>query len=170
MTDNLIAKGRKGRVTKFAGAADCTFARELALLGYTDAEIASAMRISVSTLYNWKRKFPEFAAAIASGGIKTNARVVQALLARALGGTVVETKEVTLRNSDGSERIEILKLERYIPPDTRAIIFWLTNREPQHWKFYKPVDHPSSPTPPSHSPPTSAEVIEAMHRIVQELK
>ena len=58
-------------------------------------------------------------------------------------------KEVKLRNADRTDRIVVLELQRYIPPDVRAIIFWLTNRKPEHWKFYKPADHPRSPPQPS---------------------
>jgi len=125
------------------------------------------MGISPSTLYNWKRKYPEFAKAIARGGMRTNMRVVQALLTRALGGMVVETKEVKLRNADGTDRIAVLELQRYIPPDVRAIIFWLTNRDPEHWKIYKPADYP----PPAPQPSIQASwTPEARAEIDQYLK
>jgi hypothetical protein len=130
-----------GRATKYAGAADDTRAYGLALLGYIGAEIAADMGISPSTLYNWKRKYPQFAAAIASGGKRANFRVVNALLSRAEGGYVTETKALKLRDKHGNERIEIAEVQRYIQPDTQAIIFWLTNREREHWKIYKPVEH-----------------------------
>lgn len=167
-----MAKGvvRIGRPPRYAGAVDDTRAYEFAQLGYVDSQIAEAMGISVSTLYNWKRKYPQYAEAIASGGKRANFRVLNALLARAEGGYVTETKAFKLRDKRGIERVEIVEVQRYIPPDTQACIFWLTNREREHWKFYKPVDHPAPTTPHSHPPPTSAEVIEEVRRIMQILK
>lgn len=67
---------------------------------------------------------------------------MNALLSWAEGGYVTETKALKLRDKHGNERIEIAEVQRYIQPDTQAIIFWLTNREREHWNIYKPVEHP----------------------------
>lgn len=162
----------RGRSTRYAGVVDDTRAYELALLGYIDAEIAAELGISTSTLYNWKRKYPQFAAAIASGGKTVNIRVVNALLSRAEGGYVTETKALKLRDENGNERIEIVEVQRYIPADTQAIIFWLTNREREHWKFYKPADHPGqAPLPDHHHEVVTSEgVIKAIKGFAQMLK
>lgn len=160
-----------GRSSKYAGAADDKRAYEFALLGYIDAEIAAEMGISPSTLYNWKRKYPQFAAAIASGGKRANCRVVNALLARAEGGYVTETKAFKLIDKHGNERIEIVEVPRYIPPDTQAIIFWLTNRERERWKIYKPADHPD---PIASRPPVyvseSPELLAEVRRLTESLR
>ncbi len=140
MASHQIKTRHKGRTSKYAGVTDDARAHGFALLGYVDTEIAEAMGISNSTLYNWKRKHPGFAEAIASGGQKANVRVQQALYFRATGGYVTETKAFRLRDEEGKEYIKTVDIQRFIPPDTQAGMYWLNNRDPEHWKIIRPLN------------------------------
>ena len=72
--------------------------------GLTDEQIAHNMGIAASTLYQWKKKYPEIMEALKKGKEVVDYEVENALLNKALGG------------------------------DTAAMIFWLKNRRPDRWR------------------------------------
>ena len=72
--------------------------------GLTDEQLARRMGIAVATIYEWKKKYPEFAEAIKKGKEVVDFEVENALLTAALDGNVT------------------------------AMIFWLKNRRPDVWR------------------------------------
>lgn len=97
--------------------------------GLTDEQIAHNMGVHVSTLYEWKRRFPELSEALKKGKEVVDYQVENALLKRALG---YEVTEVTVEESDeGTKRRETVK---HIAPDVTAQIYWLKNRRPKKWR------------------------------------
>jgi hypothetical protein len=111
-------------------------AYELAFLGATNEMIASGLNINPDTFYTWIKKYPAFAESIEQGKAKVDGNAVRSLRQRALGYT---TKETTTTTCNGKETT--ITVERYKPPDVRAIIFWLCNRQRQEWRR-KPVPPP----------------------------
>ena len=99
--------------------------RDLSHLGATDAEIAHIVGVSLSTLKNWRERYPEFAAAWDDGRIQADMKVAGALFKRACGYEITKWKET----DDGMLR----ELVHY-PPDVKACTFWLTNRRPEQWQ------------------------------------
>ena len=69
-----------------------------ARIGLTNKEIAEKMGINVSSLYTWRKRFPEIDKALREGQELVNFKVLNALVKKALQG------------------------------DTSAMIFWLKNR------------------------------------------
>ena len=66
--------------------------------------------------------------------------VAQALLKRALGCTVTETRtEVTEK---GEKTVTTVK---QMPPDISAQVFWLKNRCPSEWRDKPPEPQPEQP-------------------------
>ncbi len=94
--------------------------------GLTDEQIAHNMGISRKTLAEWKKKYSDISDTLKRGKEVVDILVENALLKRALGYVSKEQK-VT---KDG----EIIELEKEIPPDTTAQIFWLKNRKPDKWR------------------------------------
>ncbi|MFA6104863.1 MAG: hypothetical protein WC721_21950 [Victivallaceae bacterium] len=92
--------------------------------GYTDLQIARRLGIALSSFYNYKKQFPDFAAALDSGRRECYGRLRCQLLALALGKCTVRTE--TCRDGDFRK-----STERQLPPDLKAIRYWLTgaNRE-----------------------------------------
>lgn len=72
--------------------------------GLTDEQIAAHCGCSCSTLYEWKKRYPEFAEALKKGKEVVDYEVENALLAAAMSG------------------------------NTTAQIFWLKNRRPDRWR------------------------------------
>lgn len=94
--------------------------------GLTDEQIAKNMKISPATLYNWKKDHLEILESLKKGKEVVDYEVENALLKRALGYTVKEEK----LTKDG----ETVELEREVPGDVTAQIFWLKNRKPDVWR------------------------------------
>ncbi|MGL5391274.1 MAG: hypothetical protein ACRDA8_07860 [Shewanella sp.] len=104
-------------------------AYNLCLLGATNDDLARAFEVSGTTIDNWIAKHPEFIGALKAGREEADAVVAKSLYKRAIGHTVPETK---VFNNQG----EILthEVEKHIPADTTAAIFWLKNRQPAKWR------------------------------------
>lgn len=113
----------------------------------TDAEMAKEMGISPSTYYDWLKKYPEMSEAVTRARTGADARAVnerveRSLLETALGGVRVLKKPMKLKTTSfdsRGRRVESEKLvyadeEIYVPPNVKAQIFWLTNREPERWR------------------------------------
>lgn len=106
-----------------------TLLRGWARDGLTDVQIAHNMGISVSALYNWKKRFPELAEALRKGKEVSDYEVESALYRRALG---YEYTEVMAEESErGARRRETVK---HVAPDVTAQIYWLKNRKPAKWR------------------------------------
>lgn len=113
----------------------------------TDAEMAKEMHISPSTYYEWLKKYPEMSEAVTRARTGADARAVnerveRSLLETALGGVRVLKKPMKLKTTSfdsrgrrvESERLVYADEEIYVPPNVKAQIFWLTNREPERWR------------------------------------
>lgn len=94
--------------------------------GLTDEQIAKNIGISRSTLNDWKEKYSDISDTLKRGKEVVDYEVENALLKRALGYTVKEEK----LTKDG----EVVELEREVPGDVTAQIFWLKNRKPSTWR------------------------------------
>lgn len=97
--------------------------------GLTDEKIAARMGINVATLYRYKNQFSEICNALEKGKEIVDIKVENALLQRALGCTVTETK--IKESALGTEKQTITK---QYPPDVAAAIIWLKNRKPDKWR------------------------------------
>lgn len=100
--------------------------------GLTNEQIASNMGIRRETLIDWKKKYPNISNTLKRGKEVVDYEVENALLKRALGYTVKEEK----LTKDGC----VVELEREVPGDVTAQIFWLKNRKPDAWRD-KPEDN-----------------------------
>jgi len=110
--------------------------------GLTDKDIADNMDINVSTLYEWRKKYPEINEALSKSKDVADIKVVNALFKKCEGFKTTIRRAFKIKDviyKDGkrikeTERIEYAEEEIYIPPDTAAIKFWLINRKSESWK------------------------------------
>lgn len=98
--------------------------------GLTDKVIAANIGITPSTLYEWKKSYPEISESLKNGKEVVDRMVENALLKRALG---YQYEEVSEKYEMGilTER-KVTKKE--VIPDTTAQIYWLKNRKPEVWR------------------------------------
>ena len=94
--------------------------------GLTDEQIAGNMGIATSTLYEWKKKYPELSESLRSGKEVIDRQVENALLRNALG--------FKYREEVVSNKGDVVEIERYEKPNTTAQIFWLKNRKSAVWR------------------------------------
>lgn len=139
---NKNALGNKGNTTKRT-----TFKKEyieqgerLSLLGLTDVEMGAFFGVHENTINRWKNEHPEFMVALKSGKEDADAKVVKSLYKRAIGYT---SKEVVTASHQGIIT-DIKVVDKYIPPDTTAAIFWLKNRQSKRWRDKVEQEHTGS--------------------------
>ena len=107
-----------------------SWARDMSL-----KDVARKIGIVPKTLSDWRNKYPEIDEALRKGSEIVDYEVENALLKRALGYKVTETKTIIGQpGKDGNRPIRIEKVEKEIPPDVTAIFGWLNNRKPDQWK------------------------------------
>ncbi len=106
----------------------CDQAHNYCLLGATNEDLAGFFDVTRRTIDNWIAAHPDFATAVRTGRIVADMRVARCLYGRAVGWP--QTVERTVLH-EGKERV--LKNVVNHPPDTRACIFWLRNRQRESW-------------------------------------
>lgn len=123
---------------------------KLCALGATDEEIADFFEISPRTLNRWKVTRPDFADALRRGKSPADDRVEDSLYHRSLPRHVeeeqaIKVKKITYGNNGKKlleeEKIEIVTVRKFMPPDTTAMIFWLKNRRSDKWRDVHKVEH-----------------------------
>lgn len=110
--------------------------------GGTKEGVAKQLKIAYSTFRKYKTDHPEFRAALMEAEEPANLKVENSLFERCMGGErevkkAVKLKTVIYKNGKREkeeERVQIVTETVYVPPDTPAIKFWLTNRLPQKWR------------------------------------
>lgn len=112
---------------------------------YTIAEICRQVGITPKTYHQWVNDYPDFADAIEQAkDERMQAMVIEAkksLMKKIQGYDVTETKVVTVpgtkKDEKGNPKPIIKKqttTKKHIQADTAAIIFTLTNGDPEHWR------------------------------------
>ena len=105
------------------------------LLGATDEEISDFFGVSVATINNWKREYPDFLASIQRGKLQADAEIAHSLYNRAKGFEVEIEKEV----GKGDDK-RIVKRKMRVEADVTAVQFWMKNRQPKKWRDTKQME------------------------------
>ena len=106
---------------------------------YTIAEICRQVGITPKTYHQWVNDYPEFADAVEQAKEERMQFFVieakKSLLKKIQGYDVTETHVTTVPDKDGNPKIKEQKnVRKHITADTAAIIFTLTNGDPEHWR------------------------------------
>ena len=132
----VITVGAKGKYSKWLQADNLLRLQAWARDGLSDEQIAHNIGITTTTLYDWKKKYPAFSEALARGKEVVDIEVENALLKRAKGYDYIETTSELIvdKNAKNKAVMKVTKrVTRHVPPDVKAIVFWLTNRKPE-WR------------------------------------
>ena len=119
----------KGKYEKWLEPDGLLLLQSWARDGLTDEQIAGNMGISHTTLYEWRKKYPNISEALKKGKEVVDVEVENALYKRAIGYDYEETTE---EQSEDAYKKRVIK--KHMPPDTTACIFWLKNRKPREWR------------------------------------
>lgn len=117
--------------------------------GFDDEQLAEVFGVSIRTIYSWNIKYPEFKQAKQEGKDKFDGVAVEnTLLKLALGYEYKERSERTVHvrglDAEGNKlRVpakEVTVTTKMLAPNAKAIMFWLTNRQPERWKMVTTVN------------------------------
>jgi len=127
-------------------------------IGATDLQLAHLFNVSKTTITMWKREYPEFLTSIKDGKDIWDCATAENCLQKRVKGyeytettseLVPVTREVTEYDENGvptithiveSEMTVNKKVVKQVAPDTKAIEFFLTNRNPARWRRIKHVE------------------------------
>jgi len=116
---------------------------DMASNGFTDKQIYNSIGISYNTFYNYLKdpSKSELNDTIKKGRLLAHQEIENALFKNARGHTYKEQSAIKIKDvhwEDGkkieTEEIKIIELEKYIPPQTASIIFYLKNKLPETYK------------------------------------
>jgi len=109
--------------------------KQMAQSGMTDWEISRALGISNGTFFHWKMIYPELMEASIEGKEAVDKRVERCLYEKAIGYRWVEKQQVVIIDPiTGEDVIREIEVEKHMPPDNTAMIFWLKNRRSDLWR------------------------------------
>jgi hypothetical protein len=127
----------RGRPTKYKPEY-VQFGKSLARSGATDAGLADAFQVRISTIRLWMNIYPEFSEAIRVGKDAANKRVERSLYERANG---YNYDAVKVFMPAGAKQPVIVHYTEHCPPDVGAAFIWLKNRDPDRWRDVQNVEH-----------------------------
>jgi hypothetical protein len=106
-----------------------------------DSNILACKKVGISkeTFYTWINDKPDFSDSLKKARKEFRETIVQtleqSLWKRAAGYEVEEVKNEYRTLKDGSKvLVKSSKITKHFPPDTGALIFALTNLDPENWK------------------------------------
>lgn len=109
-------------------------AKKLCKLGATDDEIADFFEVSVRTIHRWKNRHEDFCHALRIGKDLADNRVERSLYNKAVGYYITEQQAIKVKKEQYVEEVHIVDVEKYIQPDTTAMIYWTKNRKKEEWR------------------------------------
>lgn len=104
--------------------------------GLTNQQIADNIGIGITTLKDWRNKYPSIQAAIKKGRKPVVRHIENALIKSAKGFEYEETTIEQWVDDDGKKRQKIAKHKRYSPPNASAGMFLLKNYKPEKYRNY----------------------------------
>lgn len=118
------------------------YARE----GLNDEQIAERLGISHDSYYRYQRKYSEFFEAVKRGKRPVDFEVENSLLKRANGFRYEEkTTELRIDKQGNAVPAVVKRVEKEMPPETKAIALWLKNRKPEKWREKQEVEISTHP-------------------------
>jgi len=131
--------------------------------GLSNEQIAQNLSIAPATLYQWQRRYPEFAEALARGKDVVDTEVENALLKRALG--------YDYDDQVATPSGHVVTVQRHMPGDVRAQTLWLTSRRRDRWANRQEIEHSTPPGRPMEVSLSrlSDEELEQLEHIAERL-
>lgn len=107
--------------------------------GFTDWKLGRLFDVAISTITNWKKKYPSFSEAVRRGKDDFDTMAVEeSLMKQCLGYTFTETTMEPNKNGE----LKIIKIvEKHVPANTSSTKFFLRNRSPKRWPNKQQFEH-----------------------------
>lgn len=126
----------RGRPSEYNAKYHIPWVKSLARRGLTVKEIAKEIGVAKSTLCKWVAENEDLSDALNDGRTIADSVIESSLYERATGKTVTIKRTVISSSGNMGEQkpVKVEIIEKEIPPDTTACIYWLKNRDPKHWR------------------------------------
>lgn len=135
-------KEKQGRPTLYDPKFGALVTRALRLNhSLIDKDLAVLLGISLPTLYEWKKRYPDFKDAINDGKAGADEQVAVSLYRRATGYSHPDVDIRVLKDAKGNQMIVKTPIVKHYPPDTVAALFWLKNRHSANWREKQELQH-----------------------------
>ena len=134
----------KGRPTRYNKAIHPDIARKSGFLLGDKEKVADFLGISKTTFYKWEKSHREFKQAIDEAILQASSDIAKSLFDIAKGGfvkTTIKTRKYKIpkknecdvtEDTKEDEIIEVTETSETLPPNYKAIEFWLRNKN--NWK------------------------------------
>jgi hypothetical protein len=116
--------------------------------GLTDKDIAEKLDISVDSMVEYKKQFPELSESLKVNKEEADTRVENMLYKRAMGYQYEEItiEQIELKMGSGENVMyqpatKTKTVIKEVVPDTTAQIFWLKNRDQRNWRDKQDIEH-----------------------------
>lgn len=124
----------------------------LTRLGIAITDIIRLLGVPAERFEQWQSKHPELRKALSAPSAEDRAEA--ALVKRALGFQISEATSEEVVDKKSGEILEVLKrrtVTKEVPPDVRALLFYLKNRWPERWDDSAANDHYQLEVPPEEA-------------------
>lgn len=101
--------------------------------GLTEAQIIKNLGIGKTTWESYKNKYPELIDLLKKGRENQIAEVANALYKNATGYYYYVDEAIKVKDAAGGEHVEKVRLQKFKPPETGAIAFFLKNKDKTNW-------------------------------------
>jgi transposase len=129
-----------GRPTLYRPEYDAQ-AEKLCELGATNRDLAEFFDVSERTVEEWQVRIESFAVASRVGKIHADEKVKVSAYKLAKGYTYIEQQAIKVRDGPNKERIEIVEVERHVPPNAMMQAKWLAVRGNKEFAETQRVEH-----------------------------
>lgn len=101
--------------------------------GLLEKQIIVNLGIGKTTWEHYKHIHPELTELLKRGVSAQVTEVENSLFKNATGFYYFVTEMVKCKNTDGSERVEVVVIKKFKPPETAAMCFFLKNKNKKDW-------------------------------------
>ena len=101
--------------------------------GLAEYQIFKNLRVGKTTWESYKKKRPELVELLKKGKECQISEVENALFKNATGYYYFVDEAIKIKDPDGGEHVEKVRVQKFKPPETGAIAFFLKNKNKRDW-------------------------------------
>lgn len=124
--------GRKPKYDEKEIEKFCGQVAEALANGTEEKDLYKQLGIKRTTYYDYLKKYPKFADAVADGRTRAVKTVYNAVFRAAVGFSYDEEKTVARKDKKGERVIDVERYKKYAKPDMSAAAIWLRNHDPDY--------------------------------------
>ena len=108
--------------------------------GATNEELSKMLGISCKLFYEWQNKYSEFCEAIKKGKEVSNGELLNSAFKQSTGFYYTEEQAIKVKCGKDQEKVELIEVEKFMPPNPTMSIFMLKNPLPEQYKDKREIE------------------------------